>query len=80
MKNNNSLNSSIQLSLSPENITVSQLANAAGLSPARFSHLFVLRTGMLPGAHLRLMKRHRDEQEMAIQLLANVARAQLPDS
>ena len=48
-------------------ITVSQLASAVGLSPSRFSHLFVQRTGILPGKHLRLMKRFRSEQQRLAQ-------------
>ena len=48
-----------------DGITVSQLAAAVGLSPSRFSHLFVQRTGILPGKHLRLLKRFRSEQRLA---------------
>jgi AraC-like DNA-binding protein len=50
-----------------EAITVGQLAAAVGLSPSRFSHLFVQRTGILPGKHLRLMKKIRSEQQRLAQ-------------
>jgi methylphosphotriester-DNA--protein-cysteine methyltransferase len=61
-----------------EAITVSQLAAAVGLSPSRFSHLFVQRTGILPGKHLRLMKRIRSEQQRAQDSRGELA-APLPD-
>ena len=37
-------------------LTVRQLAISAGLSPSRFSHLFVLMVGNTPGRHLRSLR------------------------
>jgi len=37
-------------------LMVRQLAAVAGLSPSRFSHLFVLQTGVLPGQYLRRIR------------------------
>jgi AraC family transcriptional regulator of arabinose operon len=37
-------------------IHVAELAESAGLSPSRFSHLFVLATGVPPGKFLRLLR------------------------
>jgi AraC family transcriptional regulator, arabinose operon regulatory protein len=61
------------LAQNDEPINVSQLAAAVGLSPSRFSHLFVQRTGILPGKHLRLLKRFRLEQRLAQDILGELA-------
>jgi methylphosphotriester-DNA--protein-cysteine methyltransferase len=63
-----------------EAITVGQLAAAVGLSPSRFSHLFVQRTGTLPGKHLRLMKRIRSEQQRLAQNILGELAAPLLDA
>ena len=54
----------IELSVASTEIpTVQELAAAVGLSASRFSHLFVLQTGILPGSHLRLLRRLQKEQQ-----------------
>ena len=54
----------IELSVASTEIpTVQELAAAVGLSASRFSHLFVLQTGILPGSHLRLLRRFQREQQ-----------------
>src|SRR5438045_9265727 len=55
--------------LGGEQTTVGLLAEVAGLSQARFSHLFFLQTGILTGAQLELMRRFRREQLLAIAIL-----------
>ena len=70
MRDDERLDTALELSvLYGEHTNVGQLAAAAGLSPSRFSHLFVRRAGMLPGKHLRLMKRLRKEQRLAFDLI-----------
>jgi AraC-like DNA-binding protein len=55
-----------------EGLTVARLAAGVGLSPSRFSHLFVLQTGMLPGHYIRLMKRLRKERRLALEILGQL--------
>jgi AraC-like DNA-binding protein len=52
-----------------ERITVAILAECAGLSRSRFTHLFFRQTGVLPGEHLRLMRKYRQEQLLAIEII-----------
>jgi len=49
--------------------TVGEMANAVDLSPARFSHLFVMTTGILPREFLRVVKRYRYERDRARAIL-----------
>jgi AraC-like DNA-binding protein len=55
--------------LGPDHARAEELAEAAELSPARFTHLFVQTTGMLPGELLRLLKRYRSELDYAVTFL-----------
>jgi AraC-like DNA-binding protein len=55
--------------LGGEQTTVGLLAEVAGLSLPRFSHLFARETGMPPGELLRLMKQYRRERQLAVQIL-----------
>jgi AraC-like DNA-binding protein len=52
--------------------TVQELAAAVGLSPSRFSHLFVLQTGILPGRYLRLIRHFQDEAQRARGILNRI--------
>ena len=53
-------------------MTVRQLAAYAGLSSARFSHLFTLQVGMLPGEFLDMMKCYRTEHAVAAKILRDM--------
>jgi transcriptional regulator GlxA family with amidase domain len=65
--------SAIELSLSAAEVrTVKELAAAIALSPSRFSRLFVLQTGILPGRHLRLIRRFQDEAQRARRILNRI--------
>jgi AraC-like DNA-binding protein len=66
----------IQLALSllinsDTDTSVAHLSESAGLSPSRFSQLFYRATGMLPDAFLQMIRRFREEHEVAANLLAN---------
>jgi len=45
-----------------DRISVSQLAEVAGLSPSRFSHLFSITTGITPSQFLRIRKQRSREE------------------
>jgi len=51
------------------NTTVREWATAVSLSPARFSHLFAIQTGMMPGKFLRMLRGFRTEEAMACEIL-----------
>jgi AraC-like DNA-binding protein len=51
---------------------VGELAESVGLSEPRFSHLFAITTGILPGEHLRILREYREEQQMAAEILAEI--------
>ena len=75
------LDTAVELSmLADERVTVALLANCAGLSVPRFSHLFARQTGMLPGEHLRLMKQFHHERRVAVQVLGAALHAGSPPS
>jgi transcriptional regulator GlxA family with amidase domain len=42
-----------------QRLRLSELARQSGLSPARYSHLFALSTGMTPGKYIRSMRSRR---------------------
>jgi methylphosphotriester-DNA--protein-cysteine methyltransferase len=70
------LDTAIQLSLNAdETVTVGMLAQCAGLSQSRFSHLFARQTGILPGEFLQLMKTIRREQRWGIEIIGEALRA-----
>ena len=75
------LHTALQLSVvADERISVGLLAECAGLSLPRFSHLFSRAIGMLPGAYLRLMKQYRRERQLAVNILRDALHADiLPD-
>ncbi len=75
MRRSSKLETAIQLSIhANETVTVRMLAQCAGMSQSRFSHLFAQRTGILPGELLRLMKVVRREQRLAIKIISEVLR------
>jgi len=49
---------------------VREMPAAVNLSPARFSHLFVRTTGMLPRAFLRMLKQYQAERRRAVEVLS----------
>jgi AraC-like DNA-binding protein len=57
-------------------ISAGQLAAAAGLSKARFSHLFYFQTGMLPRDFLRMLRQLREEQKLAAEILDGISCAE----
>ena len=65
------INRAIDISFE-RNITVGELAKRVGLSEPRFSHLFAITTGILPGEHLRILREFREEQQMAAEILAEI--------
>src|SRR5437868_3998835 len=74
IKRDKRIDAALEISLQGHQpISVNELAAVAGLSPSRFSHLFVQRTGILPGAYLRLMKKLRKEQLLASEILGELA-------
>ena len=46
-------------------MSVSQLAAAAGLSSSRFSHLFSIQVGTTPRDFLRMVRRYREQHSAA---------------
>ena len=66
----------ISLQMGPDHAMASELAAAAELSPARFSHPFVQTTGMLPSEFIRLVKQYRVELSRAVQLLEAIEKQQ----
>jgi AraC-like DNA-binding protein len=71
------LEAAIEISvLCGEQTTVGLLAEVAGLSQPRFSHLFSRQTGTLPGEFLRLMREFRREQLLAIEILGKALRTE----
>ena len=65
------IDAAIELSLEGDT-TVQALATHVGLSPSRFSHLFVLGTGVLPKEHLRILRTYRHQKSIADRILGEV--------